>query len=113
MTTAAWFGLAFVLVTAAVHFASIALVILRGRIAVHHLDEKVAETPPVSILRPVRGLENSIERTLRSGFELDYPHHELVFCVASADDPIIPVVNKLIAEHPKLEARLLIGDDRI
>ncbi|MBN9000493.1 MAG: glycosyltransferase [Rhizobiales bacterium] len=113
MTMAAWFGLAFVVVTALVHFASIALVILRGRIAVHRLDDKVAETPPVSILRPVRGLENSIERTLRSGFELDYSDYELVFCVADADDPIIPVVEKLIAEHPHVPARLLIGDDRI
>ncbi|MCX5515266.1 ceramide glucosyltransferase [Kaistia algarum] len=110
---AAWAGIAFCVVTAVVQFASIGLVILRGRIAVGRLYVKPAETPPVSILRPVCGLENSIERTLRSGFDLDYPEYELIFCVASDKDPIIPVVNKLIAERPDVPARLLIGDDRI
>jgi len=109
----AWIGIAFCLTTATVHFASIALVVLRGRLAVGRLDAKLPETPPISILRPVCGLENSIERTLRSGFELEYPDYELVFCVASPNDAIVPVVERLMAEHPEVPARLLVGDDRI
>jgi ceramide glucosyltransferase len=69
--------------------------------------------PPVSIIRPVRGLDACEERTLRSTFELDYPGYEILFCCAEADDAAVPVLRKLIGEHPHVPARLLIGDDRI
>lgn len=113
MNILAWAGIAFCAATALIQFTTIAVVILRGRIAVGKLYAKPAETPPISILRPVCGLENSIERTLRSGFELDYPEYELVFCVANGNDPIVPVVEKLMAEYKQVPARLLVGDDRV
>ena len=69
--------------------------------------------PAVSIVRPVCGLDNFLEETLRTSFELDYPKYELIFCVASTRDPAITVVQQLIAAHPHSHARLLIGDDRV
>ena len=68
--------------------------------------------PPVSILRPVRGIDQHDELTLRSGFALDYPHYELVFCCEDAADPAAQLITRLIDEHPNVPARLLIGDDR-
>ena len=73
----------------------------------------MAEVPPVSIVRPVCGLDNFLEETLRTSFELDYPRYELIFCVASTRDPAIAVVQRLIAAHPHSHARLLVGDDRV
>jgi ceramide glucosyltransferase len=72
-----------------------------------------AAHPPVSIVRPVCGLDNFLEETLHTSFELDYPKYELIFCVASTRDPAIAVVQRLIAAHPHSEARLLVGDDRV
>jgi len=72
-----------------------------------------AALPPVSIVRPVCGLDNFLEETLRTSFELDYPRYELIFCVASTRDPAITVVQQLIAAHPQSHARLLVGDDRV
>lgn len=68
---------------------------------------------PVSIVRPVCGLETFSEETLRSGFLLDYPAYELVFCVARAGDPIVPLVRRLMAEHPGIPSRLIVGDERV
>jgi ceramide glucosyltransferase len=68
--------------------------------------------PGVSILRPVCGIENHIEETLASTFTDAYPTYEILFCCAREDDPIVPVVRRLIAAHPEVDARLLIGDDR-
>jgi ceramide glucosyltransferase len=65
------------------------------------------------LVRPLCGLDNFVEPTLRSGFELDYPSYELIFCVAHARDPVVPTVQRLIDEHPHVRARLLIGDERI
>jgi ceramide glucosyltransferase len=72
-----------------------------------------AKAPPVSIVRPLRGVEAFSEATLASGFALDYPAYELVFCVADAGDPILPLVERLIAAHPNVPARVVIGDERV
>ena len=69
--------------------------------------------PAVSLVRPLRGLENFSEETLRASFELDYPDYELLFCVQAPHDPIIPLVERLIGEYPGVHARLLIGDDYV
>lgn len=74
----------------------------------------IVGTPGITVLRPVCGVENYIQDTLRSTFEYSYAGPvELLFCVQSADDPIVPIVNDLLAEFPDVDARLLIGDDRI
>ncbi|HMK90711.1 MAG TPA: ceramide glucosyltransferase [Methylocystis sp.] len=72
-----------------------------------------AAAPAVSIVRPLRGVEAFSEETLRAAFELDYPNYELIFCVQSPHDPIIPLTQRLMAEYPEIEARLLVGDDYV
>lgn len=67
----------------------------------------------VSLVRPVCGMENYIEETLRSAFHLDYPRYEIVFCAANAHDAAVPLVRRLIAAHPHVAARLLIGNETI
>jgi ceramide glucosyltransferase len=69
--------------------------------------------PGVSIVQPLCGVEAFSRDTLRSIFALDYPTYEIVFCLASADDPIAPLVRGAIAANPDRPARLLIGDDRV
>jgi ceramide glucosyltransferase len=72
-----------------------------------------AAAVPVSVLRPVRGLDPYDEMTLRSGFRLNYPDYELVLCCADADDAAVPAIRRLMAEHPQVDARLLIGADDV
>jgi ceramide glucosyltransferase len=69
--------------------------------------------PPVTIVQPLRGVETFTRETLRSIVALDYPEYEIVFCLASADDPIAPLVRGAIAANPSRRARLLIGDDKV
>ena len=68
---------------------------------------------PVSIVRPCCGIDNFCEDTLGSSFKLDYPSYEVIFCLASGDDPIAPLVRGAIEANPGRPARLLIGDERI
>ena len=69
--------------------------------------------PSVSLVRPLCGIDNYAADTLSSTFALDYPHYEILFCVASAKDPVVPFARKLMAENPSRAARLLVGDDRV
>lgn len=98
-------------VTTTLHAISIGIAAYRCRAA--RLRTLPGELPPVSIIRPVCGLDNFAETTLRSSFELAYPDFELAFCVASPRDPVIPLVRRLIAAYPTVPARLLIGDDDV
>lgn len=69
--------------------------------------------PPVSLLRPVRGYETFDAATLASSFLQDYPDYEIVFCVESEQDPAAALVRRLIATHPEVPARLLVGASTI
>jgi ceramide glucosyltransferase len=63
---------------------------------------------PISILKPLAGLDLGLESNLRSFFEQDYPMFELLFAVRSQDDPSVPIVEKLRSEYPQVSARLLV-----
>jgi len=94
------------------HVASIITAILRCRPASQDISPP-AHAEPVSVAIPVCGLDNYAEETLRTAFRLNYPHYELLFCAARADDAALPVVRRLMADHPWIDARILIGDERI
>ncbi len=84
-----------------------------ARLRSEHATNASADVDGVSLVRPVCGLENHIEETLRSAFDLDYPRYEIIFCAATANDAAVPLVKRLIAAHPHVPARLLIGNETI
>lgn len=67
------------------------------------------ERPPVTIVRPVHGLDDADRVALASAFRIDYPEWELIICAEHADDPAVAWVRALAAEHPDVACRLLIG----
>jgi ceramide glucosyltransferase len=103
----------FLLATTGVHAASLAIAVLRLRRVPAHDKRAIADLPAVSLVRPVCGIDNFAAETLHSTFGLRYPRYEILFCVASAADPVIPLIETLIAGQPTADARLLIGDERV
>ena len=101
----------FCIAISAVQVTSIAIAITRLRR--NASDKRSFHHPPVSLVRPLCGIDNYAAETLRSTFELDYACYEILFCVASAKDPVLPLVKSLISAHPNAAVRLLIGDDRV
>jgi hypothetical protein len=104
---------AFCIIATVAHVASIVIAMLRLRRNSLGAAPSVQNFPPVSLVRPLFGLDNYAADTLRSTFDLDYPRYEILFCVAAASDPVVPLVEDLIAEYPNANAKLLIGDDRV
>src|SRR5436309_1767709 len=65
-------------------------------------------TPPVSILKPLCGLDPHGYESLRSHCLLDYPAYEIVFGISTAGDPAAAAVERLIEEFPNLPIRLVV-----
>jgi ceramide glucosyltransferase len=103
----------FLVATTSVHVASIAIAVLRLRRSAAGDSQPLQKLPPVSLVRPLCGIDNYATDTLRSTFALDYPRYEILFCVASAKDPVIPLIETLLTSEPEADARLLVGDERV
>lgn len=50
-----------------------------------------------------------LDANLRSSFIQNYPKFEIIFSVASPEDPAIEIVNKLMKEFYHVDSRLIIG----
>jgi ceramide glucosyltransferase len=63
---------------------------------------------PVSVLKPLSGLEPELEANLRTFFRLEYPQFELLFAVREESDPAVAVVRRLQAEFPHVSSELIV-----
>ena len=85
---------------------------LKARTFFRRTDElSEVRREPVSLLKPIKGFEPALEENLATFFRLQYEtEFEILFSLASSSDPARPVIEKLIAAFPDVEARLVIGD---
>lgn len=70
-------------------------------------------TPPLSILKPVRGLDTDAYENFASFCKQDYPEYEIVFCLSSRDEPALPVIEILRRNFPERRIRVLFGSGRV
>src|SRR4051812_18819939 len=70
-----------------------------------------SQTLPLTCLKPLKGCDSQTRSCLQSWFTQKYSDSlELLFGVASADDPVCKIVQELIAEFPAVPAKLIICD---
>lgn len=84
-----------------------------GLAALRHVTRATAPSeapPPVTVLKPLAGADPRLADNLRSFFEQDHPDYELLFGCEDAADPAVAVVRALIAEHPRVRARLVVHE---
>ncbi len=71
-----------------------------------------ASLPPVSILKPLCGLDDGLADNLESFCRLDYPSYELIFCLQDPLDEALPLVRELRTRHPDIDISIIVGDYR-
>ncbi|MGQ9517508.1 MAG: bacteriohopanetetrol glucosamine biosynthesis glycosyltransferase HpnI [Anaerolineae bacterium] len=66
--------------------------------------------PAVSILKPVKGLDYQAYENFASFCRQDYPEYEIIFGVADAADPVVPIIQRLQRDFPDRRVRLIVKE---
>jgi ceramide glucosyltransferase len=102
------------IVLLAILAGSMVFCILTAAAAWHYLRTAPAspgrgkEAVPLSVLKPLAGVDEGLVDNLRSFFEQDYPEFEILAAVRDAGDPAFAAFSQLQAEHPGVPSRLII-----
>jgi len=104
-----WFGMA-----VSAWFSAMCLYGARDFFSPRRRDREAGAdwTPPVSILKPLKGLDPQLLENLLTFCDQNYPRFQLVFGAADADDPAVAVVRGLQEQRPELDIALVI-DSRL
>src|SRR5882762_1016477 len=118
LTPMAWHALRWALLVAALApFAYYLIVIFCTwdyfRKAKHNSRSFSDFAPPVSVLKPVRGVDRDAYENFASFCRQNYPSYEVLFAVADQDDPVIPVIRKLQSDFPQVPVRLIVGVEQL
>src|SRR5438477_7417038 len=103
---------AFGLLTSTVYLGIVALAALRFR---SRLDQPrtdlPANSPSVTLLKPLHGMEPRLRENLGSFFRQTYRNYEIIFVARSAHDPALVVVEELLREYPDIPAKIVIAGE--
>lgn len=67
------------------------------------------QLPPVTIFKPVHGMEERLEQNLESFFQQDYPDYEIIIGARSSEDPAILLAEQLRRRYPNVKSRIVIS----
>ncbi|KAI5970081.1 HSX11 [Candida margitis] len=67
----------------------------------------------VTIIRPIKGIDPELSSCLESSFVQNYPSDkiQLLFCIDDPNDPSVPIIKKLIARYPTIDAEILVSNN--
>jgi ceramide glucosyltransferase len=75
---------------------------------------RVAEfAPPVSLLKPVHGVDFASRINFESFCRQNYPEYEILFCVNNMEDPAVPLLRQVIRDFPECSIRILSNAPKI
>ncbi len=84
------------------------LTILAARSYLRAAPKSLARMIPISVLKPLSGVDEGLEDNLRSFFTQQYGEFEILLAVQDADDPAVAIVEKLKGEFPTVPAQLIV-----
>jgi ceramide glucosyltransferase len=99
----------------AVAYQSLAIVAALNHLRRRHVGRprEQAYQPPVSVLKPLRGLDPNTFEAFVSQASQNYPEYEILFGVADDSDPAVPQVRRLQERFPNVCIRLIVGREQV
>ena len=69
-------------------------------------------SPPVTLFKPVCGLDPEMLVNLRSFCRQDYPEYQVIFGLQDQNDPALEIIRQVIKEHPDVDIRYVVNPMR-
>jgi ceramide glucosyltransferase len=113
VTSLAYFLLAIALLgtlTSTIFLVLTILGFIRFRSETRKIRQSLAHAnyPPVSLLKPVHGMEAQLRENIESFFRQDYPRYEILFAADEADDAALDVIREVSARYPNVSCQILV-----
>src|SRR6478736_3403016 len=96
-------GLPFALFMTVVIYLSVQRVNARAN------KRRTGPTPPISVLKPLCGVDEGLYENLAALARQDYPEFELVLGAEDPDDPALPVARAIRRDFPDVKIRIVAG----
>jgi len=71
------------------------------------LATSTTSLPPVTVLKPLHGMEAELEKNLESFFQQDYPDYEIIFGARDAENPALQIAERVRARYPKVNSAVV------
>jgi ceramide glucosyltransferase len=94
------------LVAGSLVYCVLTIVAVRAYVTVR--PPPLLSTAPISVLKPLHGVDEGLELNLRSFFTQDYPRFEILFALRDRRDPAVALVERLRREYPNIPSRLIV-----
>ena len=72
-----------------------------------------APQPPITLIKPLKGEDLDLHENIASFVRQDYPCFQILFCLASPDDPALACVTRLKKEFPEADIEVVVSKNRI
>jgi len=69
--------------------------------------------PPITILKPIKGVDMGLYANLASFLSQDYPSYQIVFCLQDPEDPALPILRRLREQFPHADVEIVVSRRRI
>ncbi|KJH51293.1 hypothetical protein DICVIV_02496 [Dictyocaulus viviparus] len=79
----------------------------------HRTVEFNPNSPGVSILKPLLGVDKHLKFNLQTFFTMKFPKFELLFCVKERHDPAVSIVKQLMDMYPATDAKIFYGGEDV
>jgi ceramide glucosyltransferase len=83
---------------------------MTGKESVSSQPSSTGFSPPISILKPLKGLDDDLFDNLVSFCEQDYPDYEIIFCLEEAKDPALKLAEKIKKMYPHKKISIVIKE---
>src|SRR5579863_1170356 len=83
-----------------------------SRASIAQADARATPTPslpPVTILKPVHGMEEQLAANLESFFQQDYPNYEIIFGVRDMENPAARIAEEVRSRYPRVPSRMIVS----
>src|SRR3989339_636735 len=107
MVAISFFILLLISVAVYVLYAILIIMVVRRPL---RLPAQLERYPLVSILKPIKSIDDGMEDNLKSFFVLNYPNYEILFGLDNCTEECVQLVESVVAQYPAIPVRIIKKD---